>query len=743
MRSPLRWTTRTPASIAVVLLTATSLAAQPASDPDDPRPFAADAVHVDTPPEVDGRVLDDPAYAAAEVITGFTQNNPFEGQPSSERTEIRIVYTDATLYIGAVLYDREPDRIIVSDARRDASLEETDSFRILLDTFDDDQNGFVFGTNPAGIEYDAQVDNNGQGNFVRAGQGGGSIGGFNINWDGSWTVRTRTSDIGWEAEFAIPFRTLRFAVGPGPQTWGLNFQRNIRRRNENAFWTPLPRQFDLNRVSLAGALTGLELREPRNLKLIPYALGQMAEAPVIDEASDLQTDAGADLKYSITPSLTLDLTVNTDFAQVEVDEQQVNLNRFNLFFPEKRPFFLENAGFFSVGAPGEVEMFFSRRIGIGPEGLPIPILGGARLSGKVGRTNIGLLNMQTRSFEDIEPANNYTVVRLQQELPNRSAVGMMFNNRTGVGDLAPDDDYNRVAAVDGKLGIGAGGEISGFAARSQTPGFESDQYAYKVFSRYDSEAWMLQAGFTEVADHFNPELGFLSRSGFRKVEALIHRRLRPENRFGFKELRPHTSFRSYWNFQGVNETLFWHIDNHWEWLNGYELHTGFNITREGVVDAFEIYPGVVVPPGTYDHIEAQLVGWTNQGARVSLNVRTVIGGFFGGDRISTRTMLAMRLSEVFVSTVTYNRNDVDLPGGAFTTNLVGARVSYAFTPRIFVQGLFQVNDRDDLWSANVRLGWLQAANTGLFVVYNQTNVDQNLFNRSMTVKYSRVFDLLR
>ena len=249
------------------------------------------------------------------------------------------------------------------------SLEETDSFQIILDTYLDKQNGFVFGTNPAGLEYDGQVTNEGQGSG-RFGGGGsgrpgqssqsqrGSGGGFNLNWDGVWQVRAQTSDIGWTAEFAIPFRTLRYPSGTD-QVWGLNFQRNIRNRNEQAFWAPLPRQFNLYRLSLAGELQGVQVPAQRNLKITPYVLG---EAIRLDRDASTTTDGdfGADLKYSVTPSMTLDLTYNTDFAQVEVDEQQINLDRFNLFFPEKRPFFLENAGLFSVGVPSQVEVFFSR-----------------------------------------------------------------------------------------------------------------------------------------------------------------------------------------------------------------------------------------------------------------------------------------------------------------------------------------------------------------------------------------------
>jgi len=237
-------------------------------------------------------------------------------------------------------------------------------FLFILDTYKDSQNGFVFGTNSVGIEYDAQVDNEGQGNFNNNRQQGGVIGGFNLNWDASWEVKTKVGEFGWSAEFAIPFRTLRFKSGENT-TWGINFRRNIRKTNEIAFWSQMPLGLDMKRLSLAGTLTGLDIKNPGNLKVIPYALGRVdRDFTDPDGETEVNGDIGVDVKYSVTPSITLDLTYNTDFAQVEVDDQQVNLDRFNLFFPEKRPFFLENAGLFTVGSPGEVDLFFSRRIGI-------------------------------------------------------------------------------------------------------------------------------------------------------------------------------------------------------------------------------------------------------------------------------------------------------------------------------------------------------------------------------------------
>jgi hypothetical protein len=694
-------------------------------------------------PVLDGDVLSDPAWGKAPPLTSFWQIAPDAGAPASQPTEVRILFTDDTLYFGVVCRDSEPSGIVVNESRRDSELTETDSFQIILDTYRDHQNGFVFGTNPAGLEYDGQVTNEGQGGGVTPGLGS-SLGGFNKNWDASWTVSTRSGDFGWSAEFAIPFSTLRYDRAKAP-VWGLNLQRNIRRRNEQSFWAPLPRQYTLFRLSQAGSLAGLEPPRQRNLKLSPYALGELTESPATNVARDTNASFGGELKWSVTPSLVLDATVNTDFAQVEVDEEQINLDRFNLFYPEKRPFFLENAGFFTLGSPGEVELFFSRRIGIGPAGELIPILGGGRLSGKLGGWNVGFVDMQTRSTSGV-PASNFAAARVLRELPNRSRVGALFVNRSGTGDAAASGDHNQTYGADARWGIGRYGALEGYAAKTTTPGLRGDDYAYNAQASLDSPAWWLVAGLTEVGQNFNPEVGFLRRSGYRKPEALVMFRHRPKDFLGLLELRPHVSYRVFYKPDGFQESGFLHMDNHSEWKSGYELHTGVNLTREGVIRSFEIYPGVVVPPGTYDNAELQLVGITNQGAPLSLEARLTSGGFFGGSRLSTIAAVRGRLGESFNAYVDYSRNDVELPEGDFVTNLLKLRVSYSFTPRLYLQALVQWNDVTSNWSTNLRLGWLQTANTGLFVVYNEnrdpTTGGVGLRDRSFTIKYSRMFDLL-
>lgn len=729
-----------------------SLARQQSEDTGLDRPELM-AASLSQAPVLDGVIEGDPAWTDVSAANGFTQTAPFDGQPASFDTFVRVGVHGSHLYVGVVLLDPDPVALIVSDRRRDASLGDSDSFRFILDTFQDQQNGFVFGTNVAGAEYDAQLIGSSGGGGFGGRMSGGSGGGLNVNWDAAWDVVTQVTPKGWTAEFAIPFNTLRFPR-QAAQTWGINFERTIRRNNETAFWAPLERQFSLTRVTHAGTLSGLEVPDPRNLKLLPYGLSSARhDYTVANPETDIGTEFGADLKYSITPSLTLDATFNTDFAQVEVDEQQINLDRFSLFFPEKRPFFLENAGLFSVGESGETEVFFSRRIGIGEDGSTVPILGGARVTGSVGDWKVGLLEMQTESVGNTLAASNFGVARVLREMKNRSAVGVLFTNRLQTGDLAGDDDWNRVLAIDGRWGIGDYGTISGFVARSETPGLEGNATAGHINASYSNERGIFSLGYTEVAEDFNPGVGFLRRTDYRKLSTTVFTTWRPQDFADIQELRPHVTYRGYWKRDGFQQTGYLHVDNHWEWRSGWEIHTGRNWIYEGVLNDFQIADGVTVPAGEYPHAEWQIVGTMPERSPVRFEVRLNKGGFFGGTRSAWVPELSARYGDKVTGDFALGHNRVDLPGGEFITNLFRARVSYSFTPRIYLQALGQYNDQSEQWSMNVRFGWLQAANTGLFVVYNSINrLDSLTMNdefpgepvvKGLTIKYAYLFDVYR
>jgi hypothetical protein len=701
---------------------------------------ALDAARLPQAPILDGEVSDDDTWTDVVPVVDFHQVQPRAGEPASERTEVYVGFTDEAMYIGVIAH-ADPKALVISDSRRDASLDDTDAFLVIIDGLRDRQNGFVFGTNAAGIEYDGQVTKEGAGDMSSTG------GAFNLNWDATWRVASRRIPQGWSAEFEIPFRSLRYGNDP-VQDWGINFQRNIRHKNEVAYWSPLERNRNLYRVSEAGTLRGIEPPVQRNLKFTPYALGRWQRGGTLDGTAT-DSDAGFDVKYSITPSLTLDLTWNTDFAQVEADEQQINLDRFNLFFPEKRPFFLENAGLFTVGNGQQAEMFFSRRIGIADSGEPIPVAGGARVSGKVGEsTNIGLLYMRTEAVAGLAPANDFAVARISQELPNRSSVGAIVVSRDGDGSylVSRERDYNRTYAIDGRWGIGDNILLESWVARTETPGLDGNDDAFAVKFDYSAPEWAVQAEYSEVGENFNPEVGFLSRTNYRKAAAFLMRVIRPDDLWGLLEIRPHVSYRSYWKPDGFQESGLLHLDTHWEAKSGAELHTGYNFTLEGVVDPFEIVPGVTVPSGTYEHGDLQLVFFSDQSRPFSYGINAVVGGRFGGDRVHVEPYVNYRIGERFRSEFSFSFNDYDLPvaDGEFTANLARARLSYSFTPKLQLAALVQYGSTFDRLGTNIRFSWLRSANSGLYVVYNE--VDERgpgrlPAGREFVIKYSHIFDV--
>lgn len=730
----------------VILLLSLFLPAQASAQLAQREPPVATASRADTVLVIDGR-LTDAEWSASTPITGFLQHEPLEGEPASERTEVRVLYDEEALYLGAWLFDSSPGEIVVGETRRDASLEDTDAFLILLDTYLDRQNGFVFGTSPAGIEYDGQVSREGQGGGGGPGrQQSGSGGGFNLNWDGSWRVATSTDEQGWYAEFRIPFSTLRYGAAT-EQVWGLNLARHVRRKNEQVFWAPIPRQFNLYRVSLAGTLEGIEVPDRRVFHVTPYALAS-AHRDFLDGTDvEYPVEVGGDAKIGITSSLLLDLTYNTDFAQVEVDEEQVNLTRFSLFFPEKRPFFLENAGIFAVGTPQSVELFFSRRIGISPEGAPVPIIAGARLTGRLAGYTVGLLNIQTdEALAGAVPENNYTVARVLRELPNRSRVGAIFVNRFAPG---VDGDWNRTYGADGRLGIGDALTFDAYAATTETPGLDGAEHAFNVQGEYDARDWNVSLRFAEVGDAFNPEVGFLERAAYRYYRVHVLRHIRLPGVPWLRELRPHMSYQGYFDLTGFRESGFVHMDSHVEFANGAFFSPAVNFNWEGLKEPFEIAPDIVVPQGLYDGFTAEWRFNTDESAALSLNGMAIYGSFLSGFRRGVSGTITARSGSTLTADLRLSYDDVDLPEGRFDATIAGLRLGYSFTPRIFLQSLVQYNSRSEMWSGNVRFGWLNTAGTGLFVVYNEAqsrgigvdNAWQPL-DRQFVVKYTRRFGVL-
>jgi len=706
------------------------------------------AIQTTVNPLIDGNVIDDLAWADVPAVSTFIQKTPDEGEPVSEETIVKVMYSEKYFYVSVVAYDRNPTGIVISDTRRDASLNNSDSFSFVIDTFKDYQTGYVFGTNPAGIEFDAQITGGGEGGSIMRRFSIGSGSGFNVNWDAVWEVKTKRGDYGWSAEFAIPFKTLRYKKDKD-QSWGINFERVIARKKEEAHWAPISRQFTMNRLVSAGTLTDMNVPTSRNIKIMPYILGQNNKS--IEDKTSSQSDGtfGMDAKISVGSSMALDLTYNTDFAQVEADEQQINLDRFSLFFPEKRSFFLENAGLFSVGTGGgyfgpDIEMFFSRRIGVGENGTPVPIIGGGRLTGTLSGMKVGVLSMRTDAVKDVTDQNQYSVLRLKKELPNRTHIGGMY---TALEHYGENGYLNKSYAIDAQLGIGELSKIIAFAGFTDTPGLNKDNsYAFRIEAARDTKSISTVMSYTEVGADFNPEMGYLKRENYRKWSGRIFTRFRPENKYGILELRPHVNFDGYWKLDGRQESGRWHIDNHWEFRSGFEIHTGINLVYEGVFAPFEISPGDTIHSNEYNDKEIQIMIMTNNAKPVSFSAMTRIGGFFGGDRVSSTPTIRLRYKDQFTSEFSLNYNKVELPDGKFETKLVRSRLTYAFSPKIYIQSLLQYNNQSDEWSMNWRFIWQQSAATGLYLVYNQTQDYDGIpipnSTKSFALKYSYLFDVM-
>lgn len=719
------------------------------------------------PPVIDGRV-DDDVWTHAEGYGDFVQQDPVEGAPATEKTEVRILMDGKNLYIGVIAFDSEPSRIVFTQAKRDADLTESDSIQMVFDTFNDKQNGFVFGTNPTGVEYDGQVAGEGStgSSVISAGAGGsrrGALGAFNPNWDADWSVRSQITARGWESEIAIPLKTLRYAPGDN-RTWGFNVLRNIRRKNEQSFLQPVPRGYTLTQVSSAAQLTGLALPQRRDIKITPFvAASASTDKRFADNQNDLTGDVGVDLKWGVTPSLTADLTVNTDFAQVEADDEQVNLTRFELFFPEKRPFFLENSSIFQFGATQQVDLFFSRRIGI-ERGSIVPIIAGGRLSGKVGGLNVGVLNIQTQEAHNertdalIAPANNYTVTRVQREF-GRSNVGAIFVNRQGVGSAAGSDNYNRSYGIDTALQTTQNTKLFAFLAATTTPGSTGTDKAGRVFFTFNKpNLFNGNVGYMGVGNRFNPEVGFLPRRGYHFGTYRVFLDYQPKRIPYIRRVSSHVFEQWYWGLDGNVQTM----RGHYHFLEVQPRtggRWGMRVDREQdrPIAPFRIYraPGgreVVIPPALYSWWYWTAEYLSDPSAPLSFSVLPTWGQFYNGDQKSVVASMAGRVGSKLTTSVGLTMTDVKLPYGDFTTTLVPIKASYSFTPLATLAALVQYNSQSTLVSSNLRLALLNRSGTGLFFVYNDQRdtspetrsyrglSEDNLLGRSFIVKYTKLFD---
>jgi hypothetical protein len=695
------------------------------------------ATQAQGPITLDGR-LDEASWAAAPLATNFVQNDPREGEPATYDTEVKVLYDDRAIYIGVFAKDPEPGQIIVNELRKDFNTANADGFQVVLDTFHDERNGYQFAINPSGAKWDSQMSNEGRDQ--------------NQNWDGVWDVGTRIGEDGWYAEIEIPFKTLKF--GPEAlQTWGINFQRRLRRKNENSYWSPLRRIHQLSRVSMAGSYEGLQgLRPGANVRVKPYALAnlnRLAGVPL-----DKEYDAGFDVKYGVTSGLTWDFTVNTDFSQVEADEQQVNLTRFNLFFPEKRDFFLENSGVFQFGsgtvargggaaggrqnASQDMIFFFSRQIGLSPAGDAIPLLAGSRITGRVGGWSVGALNIQQRQ-QGNSPSTNFTALRARRDILANSDVGVMFLNKDPQGS-----DYNRGFGADANFRFFRDLTVNVAGAKSATPGSRvpgsgDDWYSKSGFG-YRGNVLETRAMYQTIGSRFNNEMGFVPRVGVDNVEAFVGTHLRFKRWSGWlREAFPHIQIENFTKRNGGGlESRY--MD--WHWLMTLQdssfLEVGVHPNVEVLDDRFPINSrrGIFVAPGRYEFNENFILLGTNAAAPFSVSLRYGTGEFYDGYRRNYTVGGTFRMNEHVNVSLSDQINDIALASGAYTTHLVTGRINYYFNTKVFVNALLQYNTDTRQWSSNARLDIVHRPLSDIYLVYNENRDSRNgaLISRAIIAK---------
>ncbi|WP_420463672.1 DUF5916 domain-containing protein [Candidatus Palauibacter sp.] len=700
-----------------------------------PRPAAA-ALRTDTPLTVDGR-LDEPVWQQAVPLTGFVQSRPDTGAPATEETVVRFVYNDRALYIGAICYDSEPDRVFVSSLKQDFNSGSSDVFGVTLDTYLDRRNGFMFLVNPEGALKDVQIFDDSRSE--------------NQAWEGPIRVETTTNGEGWTVEIEIPFSTLRFNPSEEDQVWGLQILRRIRRKSEDTFWAPLDRRDQIHKMSKAGTLTGFSGVTPGlNLRVKPYALAQDQTGTLIEEGrGGTQADIGFDVKFGVTPGLTLDLTYNTDFAQVEVDQEQVNLTRFPLFFPEKRDFFVENSGTFSFGDQSErsyrtgvslrdFTLFHSRRIGLAGRGEPIPILGGARLTGRTGGVEVGLLNLQTQSSPGL-PAENFSVLRARRSLFGTSDIGAIFVNRQATGaDIEGYPDFNRSFGFDANLRPLPSLLLAPFVAYTGSPDSDGDSFAGRMWVGWRDELWDVSALWRHVGDDFNPTVGFVRRRDIRQRYATVGLHPRPPVP-GIQEVNPYLEIDHIQDLASVLVTRTRTAGFGVSFLNGSGLTLNYTDRFELLREPFRVTTDATIPIGRYDFGGGSVQYRSAPGRALSGFVRVERGGFFDGTRTSLSGGLMWRPNYHLSVDLSANHNNISLPDGDFTADVFGGRIDYGFSTRIFASAFVQYNAAQDQFVTNVRFNYLYSPLSDIFLVYTERRdlAAGNTIERVLAAKVSK------
>ncbi len=729
-------------AVAFLLLPVPALAQTQAAPPPTVR-----ASRVAQPLRIDGK-LDEDAYKTTPAITGFVQQEPDEFKPATEKTEAWIFFDDDNVYVSAKNYESHPERRVANEMRRDTGqLRQNDTFGVMFDTFYDRRNGYIFYANAIGGLADSQVTDEGP---------------PNADWNTVWDVRTGEFDGGWTIEMAIPFKSLRYQPGTD-QKWGINLRRVVRWKNEWSYLAQVPRALTtfqgLLKISAAGTLEGLQVPSgSANLELKPFVLSGVSTdntvTPVLD--NDTTGRIGGDVKYGLTQNITADLTVNTDFAQVEVDEQQVNLTRFSLFFPEKRDFFLEGLGTFAfagrasaglgAGFGDTPYLFFSRRIGL-DSGRVIPLRAGGRITGKAGPITFGALNVQTGDDDAarIESAN-FTVLRAKTDILRRSSIGAMFTHRTATPGRAGSNDG---LGIDANFSFFQNLRFDTYLAGTRTEGRAGDNLSYRAFMDYNADKYGVQADRLVVEPNFLPEIGFVRRTDMRRNFGLLRFSPRPRGVPKLRKLTFQTSLNYLTNNQNRLDTREAVGRIEAEFTNSDRFSVSYTDNFERLSRPFGIATGIALPIGSYDFYTTRVGYIGGQQRRISGEVVLETGTFYNGDRttVSVNTGRVQVTPQVSLEP-SLSVNWVDLVQGSFTAKVARTRLTYTITPRMFVSGIVQYSSAGTSFGSNVRFRWEYRPGSELFVVYTDDyNTEENrpdvtaLRNRALVIKFNRLFRL--
>jgi hypothetical protein len=662
----------------------------------------ARAARVERAPKLDG-TLDDPLWSKAEPTSDFRQREPYETQPATERTEVRVIYTNHEVYFGIACYDSDPRGIVATELRRDLSQALDDYFEILIDSTHDRRNAYVFQINPLGTQVDGLITEERRSESVD----------FDPGWDGVWTSNARITDEGWTATIGIPFSTLNFTQSQDV-VWGLNFKRFIRRKNEEDLWSAYHRVFGITKVSEAGELHGIdEIGSGRLFIIKPYILGGF-DSIAGSGARALHT-GGVDVKYGLRSNLVANLTVNTDFADTDVDQQLFNLTPYKLFFPEKRQFFLENAGVFDFSTGFNDLLFFSRQIGIDPNsGQVVPIDAGGKITGTLGGVQVGILDVKTR--EEDHPSANYAVVRVKQSLFGNSYVGLMGIDKES---SSPSDPYNRTGGVDTRLVFFKNLVLHGYAAATTSPGVHSGNTDFGGDVSYNTSWMEFDARHNKIGPNYNPEVGFVERIDAKQDWVDLTLKPRPKIP-GVRELNFEGFFYNAPDTHGVLQTQEWQATFRANFNNGaYTDDDLYDVFIQRITEPFNIYKNIFIPPGVYHFARHQITYGSPQDRRFTFNLFERFGTYYTGHLNEASVRANYRPVPRFSISANSVWDRFTLPQGNFSVVLAGLQANYSFSRKLTTSAYVQLNTSyTQAVSANIRLRYNYRPDSDLYVVYN-------------------------